>query len=178
VTKGDDFRLPPPEALTGDDERFMRQALGEAKKAYLNDEVPIGAVMVYEGRIIARGWNQVELLRDATAHAEMLAITTAESELGSWRLSGCTLYTTCEPCAMCAGAALLSRVSCIVWGTEDIRHGAGGSWVDLFSKPYPTHTITIRKGILRPWCQEPLKLFFQRRRRENDMQASDPLPPA
>src|SRR5574338_1269803 len=119
--------LPPLEAITTDDERFMREAIKQALIAFEHNEVPVGAVIVKKGQIIARGYNQVELLRDATAHAEMLAITSAESALENWRLTGATLYCTLEPCAMCAGAALLSRLDAIVWGAPDIRHGANGS---------------------------------------------------
>ncbi len=162
-----DFLIPSLETITSDDERFMREALREAKKAYLAEEVPIGAVIVFDGHIIARGHNQVELLNDATAHAEMLSITAAENAMGNWRLSGCTLYCTLEPCPMCAGALLLSRVDTLVWGAPDLRHGANGSWVNLFDKPHPTHTISIRQGVLREWCERPLKQFFQKRRMEN-----------
>lgn len=166
--------LPPIEQLQNDDERFMYEALKEAKKAYSKKEVPIGAVIVHEGKIIARGYNQVELLKDATAHAEMLCITSAEGALDNWRLAGCTLYCTIEPCPMCAGALLLSRVDCLVWGAPDIRHGANGSWVDLFSKPHPTHSLTIRSGVLKEWCEQPLKLFFQKRRVENKEKKNTP----
>ena len=152
----------------------MYEALKEAKKAFLEKEVPIGAVMVHEGKIIARGFDQVELLKDATAHAEMLCITSAENALDNWRLTGCTLYCTIEPCPMCAGALLLSRVDCLVWGAPDIRHGANGSWGDLFAKPHPTHTLNIRSGVLKPWCEQPLKLFFQKRRSENKEKKSNP----
>lgn len=164
----EEFLLPALDSLKSDDERFMREALREAKKAYLADEVPIGAVIVQDGSIIARGYNQVELLRDATAHAEMLAITTAESALGNWRLADCTLYCTLEPCPMCAGAMLLSRIPTLVWGAPDLRHGANGSWVNLFEKPHPMHTITIRTGVLAKWCEMPMKKFFQKRRAQNE----------
>ncbi len=163
--------IPPLEMIKSDDERFMREALKEAMKAFQADEVPIGAVVVKDGQIIARSHNQVELLKDATAHAEMLAITTAESVCENWRLKGATLYSTVEPCAMCAGAILLSRLDTLVWGAPDIRLGANGSWVDLFTQNYPLHTVTIRKNVLEEWCRRPLKLFFQKRRAEND--ASD-----
>ena len=165
--------FPPVDELMTDDERFMREALKEAKKAYAADEVPIGAVMVFEGQIIARGNNQVEMLRDATAHAEMLCVTAAENSIGNWRLSGCTLYSTLEPCAMCAGAILLTRVDRLVWGAPDIRHGANGSWVNLFEKPHPTHALTIVSGVLREWCERPLKLFFQKRRKEKEEQKNE-----
>ena len=164
MTKKPDFLIPPIEQMLSDDERFMREALREAKKAYLIDEVPVGAVVVYEGEIIARGHNQVELLRDATAHAEMCAITTAESALGNWRLSECTLYSTLEPCTMCAGAMLLSRVHTLVWGAKDLRHGANGSWINVFELSHPTHLLNIRHGVLKQWCEMPLKQFFQSKR--------------
>jgi tRNA(adenine34) deaminase len=166
--------LPPIDQLKNDDERFMYEALKEAKKAFLEEEVPIGAVLVQKGKIIARGFNQVELLKDATAHAEMLCITSGEHALDNWRLTGCTLYCTIEPCPMCAGALLLSRVDCLVWGAPDIRHGANGSWIDLFAKPHPTHTLNIRSGVLQPWCEQPLKLFFQKRRAENKEKKNTP----
>jgi tRNA(adenine34) deaminase len=160
--------LPPFEVIQTDDERFMREALKEALKAFEAKEVPIGAVIVRKGQVIARGHNQVELLRDATAHAEMLAITAAESALENWRLTGATLYCTVEPCAMCAGASMLSRLDAIVWGAPDVRLGANGSWVDLFSVTHPMHTVQIRSKVLEEWCQKPLKLFFQKRRAENE----------
>jgi tRNA(adenine34) deaminase len=156
--------LPPLDVITNDDERFMREAIKEALKAFEADEVPIGAVIVKEGRIIARGYNQVELLKDATAHAEMLAITAAESVCENWRLTGTTLYSTIEPCTMCAGAILLSRVDTLVWGAPEVRLGANGSWIDLFSQNYPLHTVQIRSRVLEEWCRRMIQLFFQKRR--------------
>ena len=174
--KDEDFPIPPLDLVTTDDERFMREALREAKKAFLSNEVPIGAVMVHEGKIIARGYNQVETLQDATAHAEMICITSAASAQGNWRLADCTLYSTLEPCSMCAGALLLSRVNTLVWGAKDLRHGANGSWIDLFEKPHPTHTPVIRQGVFQDWCEQPLKVFFKKRREENAKKLSrDPL---
>lgn len=146
------------------DEHFMLEALKEAWKAFKADEVPVGAVLVHKERIIARGYNQVEMLKDATAHAEMLCITAGEAALENWRLLDTTLYCTVEPCSMCAGAMLLSRVPQLVWGAPDIRHGANGSWIDLFEKPHPTHTVAIRKGILQEHCSALLVDFFQKRR--------------
>ena len=154
------FQLTPE----NDDERFMAEALRQAWKAYINEEVPVGAVLVHEGRIIARGYNQVELLNDATAHAEMLCITSGEAALENWRLLKTTLYCTIEPCAMCAGAMLLSRVSNLVWGAPDIRHGANGSWVDLFDKQHPMHTIDIRSGVYADQAATLLRDFFSKRR--------------
>lgn len=160
--------LPPLETLTTDDERFMREALKEASKAFQAKEVPVGCVIVKNGHIIARGYNQVELLKDATAHAEILAITAAENVVDNWRLAGCTLYCTLEPCVMCAGAMFLSRLERLVWGAPDIRHGANGSWVDLFSHKHPIHNLQVTSGVLQEWCQQPLKQFFQKRRQENE----------
>lgn len=151
----------------GDDEKFMREALKEAKKAFNEEEVPVGAVLVQKGKIIARGHNQMELLKDATAHAEMLCITAGESALENWRLADTILYCTIEPCAMCAGAMLLARVPILVYGAKDLRHGANGSWVDLFEKPHPTHSITIRQGVLSAECADLLREFFQKRRQKN-----------
>ena len=148
------------------DERFMLAALKEAWKAFLKGEVPVGAVLVKEGKVIARGHNQVEMLRDATAHAEMLCITAGEAAEENWRLNGATLYCTIEPCSMCAGAMLLSRVGNLVWGAPDIRHGANGSWVDLFDKPHPTHEVQIRNGVLADYCGALMQDFFKKRRLE------------
>ncbi|MCB1119429.1 MAG: tRNA adenosine(34) deaminase TadA, partial [Chlamydiia bacterium] len=132
--------------MSAEDEKFMLEALKEAKKAYREKEVPVGAVLVHEGRIIARGYNQVEMLSDATAHAEMLCLTAAESALENWRLLKTTLYCTLEPCMMCAGAMLLTRIERLVWGAPDRRHGVDGSWLDLFTEKHPTHQIAITRG--------------------------------
>ena len=143
-----------------DDERFMVEALKEAARAARADEVPVGAVLVKEGRVIARGWNQMETLNDATAHAEMLCITAGAAALENWRLTNTTLYCTIEPCCMCAGALLLARVPTLVWGAPDLRHGAAGSWINIFEKKHPTHTINIRKGVLEEMATFLLKEFF------------------
>ncbi len=153
--------------LANDNERFMVEALKEAWKAFQKDEVPVGSVLVYKGRVIARGHNQVEMLQDATAHAEMLCITAGEAALENWRLAETTLYCTIEPCAMCAGAMFLSRIPEIVWGAPDIRHGANGSWIDLFAKPHPMHSIAVRKGVLEVHCAALMRDFFQKRREES-----------
>ena len=159
--------LPPLSLVTSDDERYMREALKEAIKASELMEVPVGAVIVKDGAIIARGHNQVELLRDVTAHAELLAIGTASSASGNWRLEGATLYCTLEPCPMCAGAILLSRLESVVWAAPDMRMGANGSWVDLFSSNFPLHTVKIKRGIFEEWSRALLKQFFQKKRLEN-----------
>lgn len=159
-----------PYAITpqNDDERFMLEALKEAWKAFQREEVPVGAVLVHNNRVIARGYNQVESLNDATAHAEMLCVTAGEAARENWRLTDCTLYSTIEPCSMCAGALLLTRVSSLVWGAPDLRHGANGSWVDLFATKHPMHSIEIRKGVLADPCADMMRTFFQKRRKEND----------
>lgn len=158
--------LPLIDQLKDDDERFMFEALKEAWKAFEAGEVPVGAVVVHEGRVIARAHNQVELLQDATAHAEMLVVGSAAQALSGWRLDNCTLYSTLEPCCMCAGALFLSRVSRLVWGAPDIRQGANGSFVDLFSLPHPMHSLDIKQKVLQEWCAFPLQQFFKQRRAE------------
>lgn len=146
------------------DEHYMKEALKEAKKAFIKEEVPVGAVLVYENKIIARGYNQVELLQDATAHAEMLVMTMGASYMGNWRLLKTTLYCTIEPCCMCAGAMLLSRVERLVYGGKDIRHGAHGSFIDVFSGTHPTHKMEITTGLLQEECIDLLQQFFRKRR--------------
>lgn len=159
---------PFPFSITpqNDDEKFMVEALKESWKAFIAEEVPIGAVLVKKGRIISRGYNQIEMLKDATAHAEMLCMTSGSSAVENWRLADTVLYCTIEPCAMCAGAMLLSRVPRLVWGAPDIRHGANGSWVNLFDKPHPTHTIEVTHGVLQDYCSSLMKEFFKLRRLE------------
>ncbi len=145
-------------------EQFMLEALKEAWKAFKDEEVPVGAVLVKDNRVIARGYNQVERLKDATAHAEMLCVTAGASALENWRLADAVLYTTLEPCTMCAGALYLSRISKVVYGAPDIRHGALGSWINLKEKKHPTHEFAVEKGVLEAHCSELLKMFFQKRR--------------
>jgi tRNA(adenine34) deaminase len=157
-----------------DDERFMLEALKQAWKAFVADEVPVGAVLVRKGHIIARGYNQVELLQDATAHAEILCITSGESALENWRLADTTLYCTIEPCTMCAGAMLLARIPQLVWGAPDIRHGANGSWINVFEKQHPMHTIAIRNGILAEYCSTLMKDFFQKKRKSTSVKSIPP----
>lgn len=149
------------------DSFFMKEALKEAKKAFEEDEVPVGAVMVLQGKIIARGHNQVEVLQDPTAHAEMLCITSAFAFLGSWRVEGLVLYTTLEPCCMCAGAIFSSRISKVVWGAEDIRLGANGSFVDLFALKHPMHQVEVTKGACHEEAALLMRNFFQKKRVDN-----------
>ncbi len=146
------------------DECFMREALKEAKKAFDREEIPVGAVLVREGKVIARGYNQVELLQDATAHAEMLCLTVGAGAIGNWRLADTTLYCTLEPCCMCAGAILNARVKRLVWGAPDLRVGANGSWIDLFKNQHPMHTLEIAQRILEAESAELMRTFFQKQR--------------
>lgn len=154
--------------LKSEDEKWMYMALKEAWRAFDRGEVPVGAVVVHDGSIIGRGHNQVEALQDATAHAEMLAVGAASQFLSNWRLEDCTLYTTLEPCIMCAGALLLSRVKRVVYGAKDVRHGAHGSLCNLFTITHPTSSIQVVPGILESYCSYPMVTFFQKRRKEQE----------
>ena len=142
----------------------MREALRLARKAFAQEEVPVGAVVVRSGRIIARAFNQVEMLKDATAHAEMLAITQAEAAVGDWRLNDCDLYVTKEPCAMCAGALVHVRMRRVIFGCADPRGGAAGGTINLLQMPGLNHHCEITGGILRAECGALLQTFFQAKR--------------
>jgi tRNA(adenine34) deaminase len=145
---------------SGRHEYFMKQAVVEAKKAEDKDEVPVGAVIVYEDRIIARAHNQREMLQDPTAHAEMIAITQAAAYLQNWRLTGTTLYVTLEPCAMCAGALVQSRIDTLVYGTTDKKAGACDSVMNLVQEPRFNHRLEVISGILADECKYLLQKFF------------------
>ena len=147
---------------------YMNEALKEAKKAFKAGEVPVGAVLVHEERIIARAYNQVELLKDATAHAEMLCLTSGSSVRENWRLLNTTLYCTLEPCLMCAGAMLLARVQTLVWAAPDLRHGVNGSWQNIFEKKHPMHQLAIRSNVLEKEAAELMQNFFKQRREKNE----------
>lgn len=146
------------------DEAFMREALRQAQKAYAADEVPVGAVVARAGKIIARAYNQVELLKDATAHAEMLALTQAEAAVGDWRLTDCDLYVTKEPCAMCAGALVHVRIHRVIFGCSDPRAGAAGSVINLLQLSSLNHQCDITSGVLQNECSVILQDFFRKRR--------------
>jgi tRNA(adenine34) deaminase len=146
---------------------FMREALRLAGKALKNEEVPVGAVVVREGKIIGRAYNQVELLNDATAHAEMLAITQAEEAVGDWRLNDCDLYVTKEPCAMCAGAMVHVRLRRVIFGCPDDRSGAAGGIINLLQMPQLNHRCDITSGVLADECSGILQSFFRTRRKNN-----------
>ena len=146
------------------DEFFMKKALEVAYKAYKEDEVPIGAVLVHKNKIIAKGYNQVELLKDSTAHAEILCLTSAMSVINDWRLLDTTLYSTVEPCLMCAGAIINSRVKRLVWSAQDLRVGANGSFIDVFFKKHPIHNLIIEKNFMPEESEFLLKKFFEEKR--------------
>ena len=144
----------------------MREALRQAQKACDAGEVPIGAVVVLAGKIIGRAHNQVELLKDATAHAEMLALTQAEEAVGDWRLTECDLYVTKEPCVMCAGALVHTRVRRVIFGCADPVAGAAGSVMNLLQMPGLNHRCDIASGVLQDECSAILQDFFRKRRGE------------
>jgi tRNA(adenine34) deaminase len=151
--------------LIRDDEQGMRAALREAHASEAADEVPVGCVVVHDGVVIGRGHNQVEGLQDATAHAEIIAIGAASSALQSWRLHECTLYVTLEPCSMCAGAIILSRVGRLVYGAADPKAGGCGSVTDVVHDPRLNHRVEVSSGVLADECGELLREFFRRKRR-------------
>jgi tRNA(adenine34) deaminase len=146
-------------------DHFMRIALEEAQQARREEEVPIGAVIVHEGRVIARAHNQREQLRDPTAHAEMIAITQAAEARQSWRLDGCTLYVTLEPCPMCAGAIVQARIPILVYGAADPKAGAVHTLFRLLEDSRLNHRAEIVAGVLAEPCAQALSQFFQEQRR-------------
>ncbi len=153
-----DSLIDPPHDL------FMREALRLAEKASAADEVPVGAVVVRSGKVIAKACNQVELLKDATAHAEMLALTQAEAAVGDWRLVDCDLYVTKEPCVMCAGAIVHTRIRRVIFGCSDPRTGGAGGLVNLLQQPALNHRCEIVSGVLQMQCADILQEFFREKR--------------
>lgn len=148
------------------DIKFMKQALKEAQKAYNKKEVPIGAVIVQNGKIIARAHNLRESKKDACAHAEILAIKKACKKLDAWRLENCDMYVTLEPCAMCAGAVINSRISKVYIGAEEPKFGAVGSKLDLLSEYFFNHKVEVEKDICKEECLEILQKFFKELRKK------------
>lgn len=141
--------------------KFMKEALKEAKKSYQKDEIPVGAVIVKDGKIIARGHNIKETKTDPTKHAEIIAIQKASKKLQTWRLSGCTMYVTLEPCSMCAGSLIQARIDKVVIGTMDEKTGACGSVLNLLSDYKFNHTVQIETGIMQEECKTILQQFFK-----------------
>jgi tRNA(adenine34) deaminase len=148
----------------GVDERYMREALRLAERALASEDVPVGALVVHDGHVIGRGWNQREQLQDPTAHAEMIALTAAAEHLNQWRLERCTMYVTLEPCAMCAGALLLARIERLVFGAYDPKAGACGSLFNLTQDPRLNHRLATLGGVLSEPCAALLQAFFRGRR--------------
>jgi len=145
---------------------FMKEALKQAKMAFVRDEVPVGAVIVCKNKIIARAYNQVEMLKDPTAHAEMLVLTEACNFLGNKWLLDCFIYVTIEPCSMCAGALVLSRIKKIIYGVSDPKTGACGSVANIANNKKLNHRIDVKSGILEKECSLLLREFFIKKRKE------------
>jgi len=152
------------------DSHFMRMALDMAQQAFHAEEVPVGAVLVQDGNVLATGFNQRESTQDPTAHAELMAIRSASMTLGSWRLTGTTLYVTLEPCAMCAGAIIQSRIARVVFGTWDPKAGACGSICNLTAETRFNHRVTVDSDILADDCRAILQNFFQ------NLRSTQPIP--
>ncbi|MDQ0360797.1 tRNA adenosine(34) deaminase TadA [Breznakia pachnodae] len=150
------------------DEKYMKEAIKEAKKAWAKDEVPIGAVIVKDGKVIARAHNLRESKQIATAHAEIIAIEKACKKIGSWRLNDCTLYVTLEPCAMCSGAMILSRVGRIVYGASDPKGGCVDSCIKMYEQQGFNHYPEVTSGILKDECSSMLTTFFKNKRNQKN----------
>lgn len=155
--------------MINNDEYFMREALKEARKAYNIKEVPIGCVIVLDGKIIARAYNKREKMNLSLAHAEILAIKKASKKLESWRLENCTMYITLEPCVMCAGAIIQSRIKNVVYGTQDPRFGTHKSIINLFDVKF-NHTVNVTSGVLETECSSIISLFFKDLRKEKKLE--------
>ena len=149
------------------DEKYMKEALKQAKKAYLLGEVPIGCVIVYEGKIIGRGYNRRNTDKNTLSHAEITAIRRASKKIGDWRLEGCTLYVTLETCQMCAGAIIQARISRVVMGSMNPKAGCGGSILNILEMPQFNHQAEVSRGILEEECSQLLILFFKELRLRN-----------
>ena len=154
--------------ILGHMEKFMKMALEEAQKASEIGEVPIGAIVVKDNVVVGRGYNKTETTKDPTAHAEMEAIRMAAKTLGGWRLIGCDLYVTCEPCSMCAGAIVWSRIENLYIGTMDPKAGACGSVFNIVQEEKLNHNVNIETGILQEECSKILKDFFKNLRRTKE----------
>ena len=155
----------------GDDQFFMELALEEAAKGLVKDEVPVGALVVYQGKVIGTGYNRREELQEPTSHAEILALREAAASLGSWRLDDCTLYVTLEPCIMCSGAILQARIPRLVFGCHDPKGGAVQSLYRLCDDPRLNHSVQVKSGILKEQCARLLSGFFFSLRQKNQVSA-------
>ena len=153
-------------------EKYMKEALKQAKKAYLLGEVPIGCVIVYEGKIIGRGYNRRNTDKNTLSHAEITAIRKASKKMGDWRLEGCTLYVTLEPCQMCSGAIVQARITEVVMGCMNPKAGCGGSILNILEMPQFNHQVKVTRGILGEECSRILTTFFKELRIRNKMGTS------
>lgn len=153
--------------MNTNDDYFMRIAIEQAKIAEENGDVPIGAIIVYENQIIGKAYNQREQLKDPTAHAEIIALTQAAAFLESWRLNGCTMYVTLEPCPMCAGALVLARIDRLVYGCDDPKTGAVKSLYNIVQDERLNHRLEVSTGILEKECSQLLQNFFEQRRKKS-----------
>ena len=156
-------------------EKYMREAIRQAKKAWALDEVPIGCVIVFDGKIIARGYNRRNTDRNTLSHAELNAIKKASKKLGDWRLEGCTMYVTLEPCQMCAGAIVQARIDEVVIGSMNPKAGCAGSVLNLLGIPQFNHQVKITRGILQEECSALLSDFFRELRKRKKEQKKDTL---
>ncbi|NBI90582.1 nucleoside deaminase [Lachnospiraceae bacterium] len=151
-------------------EKYMKEALKQAKKAYLLGEVPIGCVIVYNGKIIGRGYNRRNTDKNTLSHAEITAIRKASKKMGDWRLEGCTLYVTLEPCQMCSGAIVQARITEVVMGSMNPKAGCGGSILNILEMPQFNHQVKVTRGILEEQCSQMLTTFFKELRIRNKME--------
>lgn len=151
-------------------EKYMKEALKQAKKAYLLGEVPIGCVIVYNGKIIGRGYNRRNTDKNTLSHAEITAIRKASKKMGDWRLEGCTLYVTLEPCQMCSGAIVQARITEVVMGSMNPKAGCGGSILNILEMPQFNHQVKVTRGVLEEQCSQMLTTFFKELRIRNKME--------
>lgn len=151
-----------------EDEKYMYLAIAEAKKAEQIDEVPIGAIIVYEGEVIATGYNKRETSQQSLSHAELIAIERANEQVGSWRLEDCTLYVTLEPCPMCAGALVQSRMKRVVYGAKDPKAGCVGTLMNLVTEERFNHQVEWMSGVLEEECSQLLTIFFRQLRKKKN----------
>ncbi len=158
------------ENMTSQDEKYMKEAIRQAKKAYALGEVPIGCVIVYQDKIIGRGYNRRNTDKNTLSHAEITAIRKASKKMGDWRLEDCTLYVTLEPCQMCAGAIVQARITRVVMGTMNPKAGCGGSILNILEMPQFNHQVQVTRGMLEEECTQMLTSFFKELRVRNKME--------
>lgn len=158
------------DTMIAEREKYMKEAIRQAQKAYALGEVPIGCVIVYEGKIIGRGYNRRNTDKNTLAHAEITAINKASKKIGDWRLEGCTLYVTLEPCQMCAGAIVQARIDEVVMGSMNPKAGCGGSILNILEMPEFNHQVRVIRGVMEEECAQMLTRFFKELRVRNKME--------